>query len=90
VVVCLEQGADLHMAQLMPLPITVSWFIKIQIGLAFLVPAYVGTPREEAVKLVCVCVCVCLRVHVHACACACVCVRAHVCVCVCMRACVCD
>jgi len=32
VVICLEQGADLHMAQLMPLPFTVSCFSKIQIG----------------------------------------------------------
>jgi len=32
-VICLEQGADLHMAQLMPLPLTVSCFSKIQIGL---------------------------------------------------------
>ena len=32
VVVCLEQGTDLHMAQLMPLPLTVSCFRKIQIG----------------------------------------------------------
>jgi len=40
VVVCLEQGgADLHMAQLMPLPLTVSCFSKIQIGFTFLVPA---------------------------------------------------
>jgi len=38
-VVCLEQGADLHMAQLMPLPLTVSCFSKIQIGLTFLVLA---------------------------------------------------
>jgi len=30
--ICLEQGADLHMAQLMPLPLTVSCFSKIQIG----------------------------------------------------------
>ena len=29
VVVCLERGADLHMAQLMPLPLTVSCFSKI-------------------------------------------------------------
>ena len=36
-VICLEQGADLHMAQLMPLPLTVSCFSKIQIGFAFLV-----------------------------------------------------
>jgi len=32
-VICLEQGADLHMAQLMPLPVTVSCFSKIQIVL---------------------------------------------------------
>jgi len=35
VVVCLERGADLHMAQLMPLPLTVSCFTKIQVGLPF-------------------------------------------------------
>ena len=55
-VICLEQGADLHMAQLMPLPLTVSCSSKIQIGFAFLVPAYLGTPRKRAVKRVCVCV----------------------------------
>ena len=27
-VICLVRGADLHMAQLMPLPLTVSCFIK--------------------------------------------------------------
>ena len=32
VVICLEQGADLHMAQLMPLPLIVSCFSKIHIG----------------------------------------------------------
>ena len=37
--ICLEQGAELHMAQLMPLPLTVSCFSKIQIGFTFLVPA---------------------------------------------------
>ena len=31
-VICLEQNADLHMAQLMPMPLTVSCFSKIQIG----------------------------------------------------------
>ena len=41
-VTCLERGADLHMAQLMQLPLTVSCFSKIQIGFAFLVPAYPG------------------------------------------------
>ena len=39
VVICLERGADLHMAQLMPLPLTASCFSKIQIGFTFLVPA---------------------------------------------------
>ena len=38
-VIGLEQDADLHMAQLIPLPLTVSCFSKIQIGFAFLVPA---------------------------------------------------
>ena len=54
----LERGADLHMAQLMPLPLTVSCFSKIQIGFTFLVPAYPGSPGKRAVKRVCVCVCV--------------------------------
>ena len=49
-VVCLVQGADLHMAQLMPLPLTVSRSSKIQIGFTFLVPAYPGCPGREAVK----------------------------------------
>jgi len=42
VVICLEQSADLHMAQMMPLPLTVSCFSKIQIGFTCLVPAYPG------------------------------------------------
>jgi len=41
---------DLHMAQLMPLPLTVSCSSKIQIGFTFLVPAYPGCPEKEAVK----------------------------------------
>ena len=57
-VICLERGADLHIAQLMPLPITVSCFSKIQIGLPFLVPAHLGSPGKRADKFVCVCVCV--------------------------------
>ena len=57
VVICLERGADLHMAQLMPLPLTVSCFSKIQIGFTFLVPAHLGSPGKRAVKRVCVCVC---------------------------------
>ena len=54
--VCLERGADLHMAQLMPLPLTVSCFSEIQIGFTFLVPAHPGSPGKRAVKRVCVCV----------------------------------
>ena len=57
VVICPERGADLHMAQLMPLPLTVSCFSKIQTGFTFLVPAHQGSPGERAVKRVCVCVC---------------------------------
>ena len=52
-VVCLERGADLHMAQLMPLPLTVSCFTKIQIGSTFLVPAHLSSPGKGAVKRVC-------------------------------------
>jgi len=57
VVICLQRGADLHMAQLMPLPLTVSCSGKIQIGVTFL-PAHLGSPGQRAVKSVCVCVCV--------------------------------
>ena len=60
-VVCLERGADLHMAQLMPLPLTDSCFNKIQIGFTFLVPAHLGTPGKRAVKRLCVCVCLFMR-----------------------------
>ena len=62
-VICLERDADLHMAQLMPVPLTVSCFSKIQIGFTFLVLAHTGSPGQRAVKHVCVCVrarvCVC-------------------------------
>ena len=54
---CPERDADLHMAQLMPLPLTVSCFRKIQIGFGFLVLAHPGSPGKRAVKRVCVCVC---------------------------------
>ena len=56
--ICLERGADLHMAQLMPLALTVSCFSKIQIGFTFLVPAHLGSPGKRAAKCLCVCVCV--------------------------------
>jgi len=44
------------MAQLMPLPLTVSCFSKIEIGFTFLVPAHPGSRGQRAVKRVCVCV----------------------------------
>ena len=47
-VICLERCADLHMAQLMPLPLTVSCFSKIQTGFTFLVLAHLGSPRKRA------------------------------------------
>ena len=46
-VICLERGADLHMAQLMLLPLTDYCSSKIQIG----------SPGKRAIKHVCVCVC---------------------------------
>ena len=46
-VICLEQDADLHTAQLLPLPLTVSWFSKIQIGFTFLVLADLGSPGKN-------------------------------------------
>jgi len=54
-----ERGADLHMAQLMPLPLTVSCFSKIQIGFTFLVPAHRVVPDKGPLNG-CVCVCVVL------------------------------
>jgi len=66
-VICLERGGDLHMFQLMRLPLTVSCFSKVQIGFTFLVPAHPGSPGQRTVKRVCACVCACVYV--------CVCVR---------------
>ena len=54
-VICLERGADLHMAQLMPLPLIVSCFSKILIGFTFLVPAHLGIPDQGPLNG-CVCV----------------------------------
>jgi len=62
-VIYLERGADLHMAQLTPLPLTVSCFNKIQIGFTFPVPAHLGSPGDRAIPLNgCVCVCVIIYV----------------------------
>ena len=62
-VICLERGADLNMAQRIPLPLTVSCFSEIQICFTFLVPAHPGSPGQRAVKRVCVCVCVSERLR---------------------------
>ena len=54
-VICLEQDAYLHMAQLMPLPLTVSCFSKIQIGFTFVVLADLDSPVKGPLNG-CVCV----------------------------------
>jgi len=56
-VTCLERGADLHMAQLMPLPLIACCFSKIHIGFTYLVPAHPGSPGQRAIKRVWVYVC---------------------------------
>ena len=62
VVICLKRGADLHMAQLMPLPLTVSCFSKSRLVLPFWYQLTRVVPDKEpaaAVPLnghVCVCV----------------------------------
>ena len=64
-VICLERGADLHMAQLMPLPLTVSCSSKIQTGFTFLALAHPGRPGQGVVKRVCACVRVCVPKHIR-------------------------
>ena len=54
-VICPERDADLLEAQLIPLPLTVSCFSKIQIDFTFLVLAHPGRHGKRAVKRVCVC-----------------------------------
>ena len=66
-VICPERDADLHTAQLMPLPLTVSCFSKIQIGFTFLASAQPGSLGKRAVKRVCVRVCVCVRARAQIC-----------------------
>ena len=58
-IISLKEGADLHTAQLMPLPLTVSCFSKIRIVFTFLLLADSGSPGKR-------CVCVfsnCLAVY---------------------------
>ena len=68
-VICLERDADVHMAQLMPLSLTVSCSCEIQIGFTFLVLADLGSPGQRAVKRVCVCVYLCMCVPAFAVSC---------------------
>jgi len=58
-VICLERGADLHVAQMMPLPLTVSCFSKIQIGLPFWYRLNHVVPDKGPLNG-CVYVCVCV------------------------------
>ena len=64
-VICPERDADLHTAQLMPLPLTVSCFSKIQTGFTFLASAQPGSLGKRAVKRVCARVCVCARANLQ-------------------------
>ena len=59
-VICLERGADLHVVQLMPLSLTVSFFSKFQIGFYL---SGTGSPRwsQKKGRETGVCVCVCVR-----------------------------
>ena len=46
-VIYLVRGADLHVVQLMPLPLTVSSFSKIQVVFTILVLALSGIPGKR-------------------------------------------
>ena len=61
VVICQEQGEDLHVAQMMPLPLTVSCFSKIQISFTFLELAHLGSPGKGPLNG---CMCV-IRAQAH-------------------------
>jgi len=63
VVICLERGADLHIAQLMPLPLTLSSSVKSRLVLPFWYRLTPGSPGKRAVKRVCVCVAWYKKVH---------------------------
>jgi len=56
-VICLQQDANLHMAQLMPLPLTVSCFSKIQMVLPFWHWLTRVVLDKGPLMYVCVCVC---------------------------------
>ena len=56
-VICVERGADLHRAQLMPLPLTVSCFSKIQIDFTFQMSAHPDKGSLSRCVWMCVCMC---------------------------------
>ena len=56
-VICLERCADLHMAQQMPLPLSVSCVSKIQVVLPFWYRLTLVVPDKGPLNG-CVCVCV--------------------------------
>jgi len=59
VVMCLDQGADLHMAQLMPLPLTISCSNKSRLVLTFCCRLTWVVPdkiQESHKTVMCVCV----------------------------------
>ena len=73
-VICLERGEDLHVAQLMPLPLTVSCFSKVQMVLPFWYRLTRVVPEKGPLNgcmcmcmCVCVCVCVCVSARGSAC-----------------------
>jgi len=55
VVISLERGAELHMAQCMPLPLTISCFSKIQIGFTFLALTHLSCPGKGPLNGCCCC-----------------------------------
>ena len=64
VVIRLERGTDLYMAQRMPLPLTVSCFSKIQTGFPFWYRLTWVVPETGPLDG-CVCVCVLWQVHMR-------------------------
>jgi len=68
---CLGQGADLHMAQLMLLQLSISCSSKSRLVIpswfyisGASLPGYSWTKSEGHKKIACVCVCVCVSVCV--------------------------
>ena len=63
----LSVWSKVQTCQLMPLPLTVSCFSKIQIGFTFLISAHLGSPGKKPLNgCVCLCVCEwCAQVHLR-------------------------